>query len=301
MDGRKTFPATSIVFGIDKISGPSQYGASYEIGEKSYDKNDCGLLQTNYSFGQAYYTYYLFNPFGNILNREISHCIRVDQGDSANKMLTNLDTGMNIFFSLTTTGQSMQLLDRNQLKEDYYEPRTTGRFFITNPVNTSINFTTNYNKRLAFDFENGRTNHVSAYDIHSYGYYIVPIVRISDRWSFRFSYYWDVYKNDLGFANLKMQKDFILYLGTGIFIPLKILWLQGISLKWYVDFLHSPALLVRKEFILNSTLYGMMAELPLWPGTGMRTLIPITFNIDVVTIGSLLREVLFLITYKMLF
>lgn len=202
----KTTSGNQYSFGIDKISGPSQYGASYEIGEKSYDKNDCGLLQTrNYSFGQAYYTYYLFNPFWKYFKQGNFTLYSSRSGRfSEQNVLTNLDAGMNIFLLFNNNWSIYATLGSQPIEgRDYYEPRTTGRFFITNPSQYgSINFTTNYNKRLAFDF-GGRTNHVSAYDIHSYGYYIVPIVRISDRWSFRFSYYWDVYQNDLGFANFE--------------------------------------------------------------------------------------------------
>ncbi|MBK6445689.1 MAG: carbohydrate binding family 9 domain-containing protein [Bacteroidetes bacterium] len=189
---------------MDKISGPSQYGGSYEVCEKTYDKNDCGVLQTrDYSFANAYYTYYLFNPFWKHF-KQANFSVSMSRSGklSLQNRLTNFQTNLSIFllfnnnWSVYADGGSSPIDG-----SDFYEPRTAGRFFLTRPSTYgSLNITTNYNKKLAFDF-GARSSRIPAFDNLSYGYYVVPILRISDQWSFRFSYFWDVYTNDIGFAN----------------------------------------------------------------------------------------------------
>ncbi len=121
---------------------------------------------------------------------------------SEDNLLTNSEAGLN-FFLLFNTNFSLQSDIGMSLARgrDYYEPRVGGLFY-RGPYYQwgSVNMTTNYNKKLAFDF-GGRSTIGSAIDYLAYGYYIIPRLRISDKWSISFSYYYDIYKNDIGFAN----------------------------------------------------------------------------------------------------
>jgi hypothetical protein len=201
---------------LNKIKGKSQFGVSYEATNRSYDKNDMGYnFKRDYSSADIYYTFYKFNPFwkhfkyGNISiwgNR---------QGRlSENNLLTNLESGVNLFllfnsnWSLYTDFGSSLARGR-----DYYEPRVEGLYFHSPYYHwASINFTTNYNKKLAFDF-GSRGNISNSIGYKALGYYIIPRVRISDKWSITLSYYYDVYNNDLGFVDFNAEDSDHPYFG----------------------------------------------------------------------------------------
>jgi hypothetical protein len=90
---------------------------------------------------------------------------------------------------------------------DYNEPRIPGRFFTT-PISYSgsVNFTTNYNKPLAFDFG---WNYYLAPEIKytGMGYYLVPMIRLSDKFNIKLNSNIYLDDNNLGFAYLNETND----------------------------------------------------------------------------------------------
>ena len=112
--------------------------------------------------------------------------------ESEGNRLTGLSGGINMFllfnnnWSLFADAGSQFIRGR-----DYYEPRVEGLYFRT-PASYwgSINFTTNYNKRISFDFGT-RTSQSPALRYTAYGYYVNPHMRISDKWSVQFNHNWD--------------------------------------------------------------------------------------------------------------
>ena len=201
--GKKKKDGEFMWFSADKIIGHSQYGATYEVCTKNYDRNDLGyIFVTNYSQLSSYYTFYKFNPFwkhfkqGNI-TFYANRTGRLDE----NNVLTSMNTGMNIFLLFNSNWSIYTETGFNPVNgRDYYEPRIPGRYFNTKQGSYgSLNFTTNYNRKLAFDF-GGRYYFVPAFDYTALGYYIIPMVRVSDRFNIKLSNYFDVYNNDVGFA-----------------------------------------------------------------------------------------------------
>jgi len=190
---------------VNKIKGSSRFGASFEVTDKKYDKNDAGyLFRNNYSTADVYYTFFKFNPFwkhfkyGNInfwMNR---------QGRlSEDNLLTNLEAGTN-FFLLFKSNWSLDVNFGTSLAKgrDYYEPRVEGLFYHSPFYQwLGMNMTSNYNKKLAFDF-GCRTTIGNSIDYLAYGYYIIPRLRLSDKWSISFSYFYDIYNNDIGYVSL---------------------------------------------------------------------------------------------------
>ncbi len=192
--------------GIHKIKGNSQYGISYEVSDKKYDKNDMGYNFTHdYSTANVYYTLYKFNPFWKYFKYgNLSFWINRQGRLSDHNRQTNVEGGTN-FFLLFNSNWSLYSDFGTSLARgrDYYEPRVEGLYF-RNPLYHwgSINITTNYNRKLALDF-GARGNLGNAIGYTSLGYYIIPRLRISNKWSVTLSYYYDKYDNDLGFVNFK--------------------------------------------------------------------------------------------------
>ncbi|HNQ61555.1 MAG TPA: DUF5916 domain-containing protein [Bacteroidia bacterium] len=202
-DSKKTSVGNQYFIALNKIKGSARYGASYEVTDKKYDKNDAGyLFRNDYSSADVYLTFYKFNPFWKHYKYGYINFYMNRQGRlSENNLLTNLEAGTN-FFLLFKSNWSLDANFGTSLAKgrDYYEPRVEGMFY-HGPYYQwlSTNMTSNYNKKLAFDF-GGRTTIGTSIEYFAYGYYIIPRLRISDKWTVSFSYFYDIYNNDLGFV-----------------------------------------------------------------------------------------------------
>lgn len=204
---------------VDKIKGRSQFGASIETANEKYDKNDLGYnFYRDYTSVYAYWSLIAFNPFwkyfrqGNIT----PYLYRAGRLSSANK-LTELTAGFN-FFLLANNNWSAYCDFGTSLEDgwDYYEPRIEGRFQRSPKSGFgSVNFTTNYNKRLAFDF-GGRFTVIKEWDYSTEGFYINPIFRVNDKFSLKLENYVDYYSNSRGFIDYNSTNDLILYGGRAI-------------------------------------------------------------------------------------
>jgi hypothetical protein len=185
---------------VDKVKGVWNYGLSHETCDKNYDKNDMGqLFYKDYMNEYAYIYYNANNPFWKIFKYGQAG-LNFNQGRRlSNGYLTSVN--ISVFeFLLFNNNYSLQTdLGMSPIKgKDYYEPRTPGRFYETPPnFYGSLNASTDYNAPLAFDF-GGRSSIADAIDYFSYGYYIAPIVRFSDKWNLKLSVFWDKYENDQG-------------------------------------------------------------------------------------------------------
>ncbi len=193
----------AIYVSADKINGSSIYGASYEVGTKNYDKNDMSFsFITDYSSTGVYYTYQKFNPFWKHF-KQGSITLYGNRGGrlSSNNELTSANTGFNMFLLFNNNWSLYSETGFNPIHgRDFYEPRIDGEFYSTPPRKYgSVNFTTNYNKVVAFDF-GGRCSYASENKNTNIGYYIIPMIRCSDHFNIKFSNYYDNYKNDIGFA-----------------------------------------------------------------------------------------------------
>lgn len=203
----------------DKIKGISQFGASYEMADKNFDKNDLGFnFYSDYTSFFGYYSLMAFNPFWKYFKQgNITPYITRSGRLSNSNSLTDLKAGLN-FFLLFNSNWSIYCEFGTALATgyDYYEPRLDGRFNRV-PSNSygSLNMSTNYNKHLAFDF-GGRFNTIPEWNNKSYGYYINPIIRLSDKMSIRLEHYFDVFLNDRGFVNYTENDNSIYYGGRDI-------------------------------------------------------------------------------------
>jgi hypothetical protein len=188
--------------GANKISGTSYYGGFYEIGTKDYDKNDMGYIFIHdYSHAGGYYTYNKFNPFWKHFKQGYANFYFNRKGRlSFDNKLTEFNVGLNLFLLFNSNWSLYAELGSYPVKgRDFYETHIEGKFYRPPVFNFgSLNFTTDYNKWLAFDF-GGRYNLSDEWGYVALGYYIIPIIRVSDKFNVKLSHYLDVYNNDRGF------------------------------------------------------------------------------------------------------
>ncbi len=205
-DKKKNVSGSSYLFRADKIIGKSQYGISYDASDKTYNKNDLSYFFYNdYSQLNSYYSYNEFNPFWKHFKQgSISFYANRSGKISRKNELTDLSGGFNFFLLFNSNWSIYADMGFNPIEvKNYFEPRIEDKYYL-NPTGIygSINFTTNYNKRLAFDF-GGRTSHFRSLDGNdNYGYYINPRIRFSDHFSMQAGNQYDKNKSEIGFATL---------------------------------------------------------------------------------------------------
>ena len=197
---------------IDKVKGVWNYGLGHESCDDNYDKNDMGRIFYKDYISEFVYAYYnANNPFWKIFKYGQAG-INVSQNHrKSNGYLTSID--MNVYeFLLFNNNYSLQSTwGTNPVKgKDYYEPRTPGRFYETpSNIYASLNASTDYNRTLAFDF-GGRSSRADEIGYFSYGYYVVPIIRFSDKWNLKLNVFWDKYENDRGWI-YSLSTDSIIF------------------------------------------------------------------------------------------
>ncbi len=196
---------------LDKVTGTFQGGAYYEVADKNYDKNDLGRnFYRDYISSGFYLNFNQNNPFWKVFKYgqagvNFNHNLRQSDG-----VFTSMDLS-GFIFGLFKNNYSINInIGGTPLKgRDYYEPRIAERFYaVPHSFFGAVNASTNYNSALAFDF-GGRFNSQSSIGNYSHGYYINPIIRLSDKLSVRMTHYWDEYINDRGFANFDENSNSI--------------------------------------------------------------------------------------------
>ena len=199
---------------FDKIKGVSQYGISYESANENYDKNDLGYnFYSDYTSFNTYWTVQAFNPFWKYFKQgNITPFLNRSGRLSAGNKMTDITLGMNFFLLFNNNWSIYSEFGRSLADSyDYYEPRIQGRFCrVPGSHYGSVNFTTNYNKKLAFDF-GGRFNFLDEWGYRSLGYYLNPIIRVSDKMSIRLEHFLDVYENDRGYIDYNENENSIFY------------------------------------------------------------------------------------------
>ncbi len=195
---------------VDKISGSSWYGISYGQINKNYDKNDMGYQYTNdISEANVYYQYSKFNPFWKRFRQGNVTVFANRTGRvSSNNQLQSLRLGGNFFLLFLNNWSIYAEFGFNPVKgRDYNEPRIENKFFNSPKVyNSYTYFSTDYNKPLAFDY-GGYYNFAPEVDYHGYGFFVIPMIRLSDKFNIKFNLDYNQNNNDLGFAYLNSGED----------------------------------------------------------------------------------------------
>jgi len=173
----------STEFYIGKTHGNFRYSVDHSFADTKYEINDLGLIfRNNYNNFGADASYQIFEPKGNLNNYRINGYI--NYRNLANpSVFTGLNFGANYRAqtkALNNFGFRLNVEPGKQY--DYFESRDGRPFIYENIVSAGGNYSSNYNKQFAYDFElnffkifeNGR-------DLFGYQLEIEPRFRFNDK------------------------------------------------------------------------------------------------------------------------
>jgi hypothetical protein len=204
---------TGNLYGIylNRISGEFQWNVYQEYADKTYNKNDLGqLFYYDFMNSGLNLNYNKYNKFWKIFkesynNIGMSYNTKPSTGEFINsEVYFSLFSVFTNYYGFGVFGGSSVGDYRNQ-----YEPRVDGRYFLAPQYYWfGYNASSNYNKRVYVDF-GGRSSHTDELNSHAWGYYVAPTFRFSDRFTLKGSHFWDVYGNDVGFADFDQNGNII--------------------------------------------------------------------------------------------
>jgi len=187
---------------VGKYGGTWQYSYSRSEISDTYFQNDMGFLRRNNEVeDEISFSYNIFDPFWRILN--MTNGFTFEYGRLYNpNTFTEMDLGYNFRVLFDTR---FFLVFRANFKprgeRDYFEPRTPGRFYETDPsYNLFMMYSSDYRKRVYIDgsFGYGRTN--SMYDQGLFTFDLRPTFRASDRLNMSYGLNFAQVKNGIGYV-----------------------------------------------------------------------------------------------------
>ncbi|WP_299122782.1 DUF5916 domain-containing protein [uncultured Winogradskyella sp.] len=168
---------------VGKTHGNWRYSADHSYADTKFDINDLGLnFRNNFNNFGADVSYQIFEPKGNLNNYRINAWVNY-------RNLANPGTFTGFNFGArynaqtkNLNGYGFRLFIEPGKQYDYFESRDGRPFIFENIVSTGGFYSSNYNKKFAFDtninffkiFEEGR-------DLFGYNFSIRPRVRANDK------------------------------------------------------------------------------------------------------------------------
>jgi Domain of unknown function (DUF5916)/Carbohydrate family 9 binding domain-like len=201
----------STYFSARKSHGNFRYGIDHSYADTKYDINDLGLIyRNNYNNAGIDLSYRIFEPTKKLNNYYIGGYYNYNRLADPG-VYTGSGFGVNYNAQTKTLhnfGANINMQPGKQF--DYFEPRTTGRYFIyENRLNSGVWFSSNYNKTFAYDFDfGGLTYFDDTRDSNEFWFGIQPRVRFNDKLLITYSYNYNKEFNDRGYAT-KVGDDII--------------------------------------------------------------------------------------------
>ena len=199
-DGAKTGIASSL--NIGETSGQFRYSLGGDIVTKDFDNNDLGInFQTNYYslYGNVNYRILKSTKYFNSFNINLNSFLQFQketgfvQGNNFN-INVNINNKKNHYFGLGLNANPLE-------NHDFYEPRAENRYvIIPSRIGSWFYFSSNYNYKLAFDFNPSITKLDEEGRI-TYGFSMGPRYRFSDRFLLNFNFNFSRQNNNKGFVD----------------------------------------------------------------------------------------------------
>jgi hypothetical protein len=199
-DGAKTGIASSL--NIGETSGQYRFSLGGDVVTKDYDNNDLGInFQTNYYslYGNANYRILKSTKYFNSFNINLNSFLQFQketgfvQGNNFN-INVNINNKKNHYFGLGLNANPLE-------NHDFYEPRAENRYvIIPSRIGSWFYFSSNYNYKLAFDFNPSITKLDEEGRI-TYGFSMGPRYRFSDRFLLNFNFNFSRQNNNKGFVD----------------------------------------------------------------------------------------------------
>lgn len=194
-----------------KTGGNFRLFASHHSISEKYDPNDMGYLRNNNLFNNQITTgYNIYKPKGKILSSlntlSVSHEMQY---------FPRRFTSLLISAGTKTTFKDLSILSiegetKPMHSNDYYEPRSTGRFY-SRPSVTSINagFITDSRKAVSISLNGGIEMFGSENNMSRYKASVVPTLRYNNRFVFAHSIKLEYFVNDIGYVNKDVADNLV--------------------------------------------------------------------------------------------
>ncbi len=187
---------------FEETSGKYRYGAGALYVSKDYDNNDLGInFYTDYHgyFGNA--SYRILNPtkrwnsFEVYLNPYVELNNKTGHVQQANVSLNiNAFTRKNNYWGLGISGRPVETYD-------FYEPRIANRFvYFPTYFNAYVYYSSNYNNKFAIDIQPS-INITDESKRESWGFFIAPRYRFTDRITANVSFNYARNNNNVGYID----------------------------------------------------------------------------------------------------
>ncbi|MFT5823238.1 MAG: hypothetical protein ACI8ZM_004499 [Crocinitomix sp.] len=186
---------------VGKSSGNFLWRLNYNESNETYNQNDLGFQSNNNTrsfFGQIDYN--VFESFWKFYRVRSNFSVNYEQlvyPNSYSRFGMNLQAN-GTFRNFTTSGF---WLDLNPIKNhDWFEPRTSGRFYETDEIFGGGAFiSTDYSKRFALDF-NGSFYNFNEAERYELNVDLSPRFRVNDHFNLVYNYSIGYANNDEGVA-----------------------------------------------------------------------------------------------------
>lgn len=200
-DGNST--GFSSFFRSGKSHGKFRYSFDHSFADTKYDVNDLGLLyRNNYNNFGVDLTYRIFEPTKKLNNYYIGTYVNYTRLANPGEY-TGSSFGFNFNAETKTLNNFGGNLNFQVGKQfDYFEPRTDGRFFIyENRINSNLWFSSNYNKKFAFDVSlGGATFFEKNRDTNEFWFEVSPRIRFNEKLLITYSFEYNKEFNDRGYV-----------------------------------------------------------------------------------------------------
>ena len=197
---------------FSKSSGKFRFSLSNRIESDTYNPNDMGFLRNNNEISYSgSIRYNIYKPFWRLLSMYNTVNFFYSQLYNPNEYTsTKISYNSNMTFkNHLSTG--LWLAIEPYESHDYFEARVDGRLFVEPKTNRLFTwFSTDYRKKIAFDFSCGGS---FVNDAGSYGYDISfePRYRVNDRFLFSLSTYYANEINDFGYVEYDSANELIYF------------------------------------------------------------------------------------------
>ncbi|MFH4965823.1 DUF5916 domain-containing protein [Gaetbulibacter sp. M235] len=193
----------SSFFRAGKSHGKFRYSFDHSYADTKYDINDLGLLyRNNYNNFGIDFTYRIFEPTKKLNNYYIGTYVNYTRLANPGEY-----TGSSFGFNYNAETKSLNNFGGNlnyQIGKqfDYFEPRTEGRYFIyEDRINSNLWFSSNYNKKYAFDTSlGGATFFEKNRNTNEFWVEVSPRIRFNEKLLISYSLEYNKEFNDRGYV-----------------------------------------------------------------------------------------------------
>jgi hypothetical protein len=194
-----------------KTGGPLRFEYDMNMISDTYDPNDMGYLRRNNEFNNSLiFSYNRNKPFWRLQSMRNSVTYLYQQLYNPIVFTGNTITISSFSFFMNYWSFSVKGDFSPQGINDYYEPRTAGRYYhVGKQAKANFSFDTNKNKIFYINANASVLKIWSVYDQNGYSLMVGPLLKISRQFTINHQFSTIVLNNDIGYAETLLNGDII--------------------------------------------------------------------------------------------